>query len=376
MSASLRLLLTWIILFPLHCLPKTPGSAQELSLERIWEIGSIEGPDETIWQRISDAGILGGRVYVADIELSEVRAFSLQGEYLGLVGGPGQGPLEFARPLSMQVVHDTLRIYDKGLQRWVILDEAGNHVRTERPDVPPRSNFLKRIWRAKHDWWVGETSLIGRRLPSDCDTTHLTITWRSFDQTDTLSSISGNPLWLRVERSGALVMHTVDNIGPSGGTWVLGDSLLVLVDGALSTAEIWAADPDGWRLVLERSLNGERSQVTDVDKGLIEADYYRRHGLVPEETTIQGFRVPEQWAAWTRVRGDGQGSVWIRRGGGELFDPGRGERWVRWTLEDNGFSEIEAPPGVEILQFGEGHAVGLRRDDLGVEYLLLFRIAT
>ena len=127
---------------------------------------------------------------------------------------------------------------------------------------------------------------------------------------------------------------------------------------------------------MERSLNGERSQVTDVDKGLIEADYYRRHGLVPEETTIQGFRVPEQWAAWTRVRGDGQGSVWIRRGGGELFDPGRGERWVRWTLEDNGFSEIEAPPGVEILQFGEGHAVGLRRDDLGVEYLLLFRIAT
>jgi hypothetical protein len=43
-------------------------------------------------------------------------------------------------------------------------------------------------------------------------------------------------------------------------------------------------------------------------------------------------------------------------------------------LEDDRLEEFELPPGVESLQFREGHMVGMRRGEFGVQYLVLYRI--
>lgn len=349
-------------------------SSQDLQVEKVWEIGAVDGPPETIWERIQDAAILNGAVYAADIAMAEVREYSLKGEYLGRIGGKGQGPGEFVGPVSIQSSQDTLWIYDGLLKRWVIVNSSGEHVRTQLPEVPPRSNFFQRIWRGRHGWWVGETALIGRRRPSECDSTHFTIVWKAFHQTDTVSSVPGNPYWIDSASEDSLVMHTTENLGPSGGTWVIGDSLLVLVDGIQSEVSLYLLASGGLEKIRERPLPGARKALTAADREAAAEAYFRKYDLDPGHTSIRRFVLPDYWSAWTRVRGDDEGGLWLRRGGPELVDPSLGEHWVRWDLADDSFRELQIPPGVEILQFGERHAVGLRRDDWGVEYLLLYEI--
>jgi hypothetical protein len=352
----------------------SPLSAQQLVVQKVWEFGAVDGPPETIWERIVDATILHGQVLAVDLNLAEVRAYSLSGEYLGLVGGRGQGPGEFLRPASIQRTGDSLRVYDILQKRSVIIDPDGRAVRTRKTEFPPRSNFFHRVWKGRHGWWIGETGLIGRQRPSECDTVHYTIVWKPFEETDTIGIVPGNPYWIDAATLDSLVMHTVENLGPAGGTWVLGDSVLVLVDGNRSDAALFRIGPNGPELRRTKPLPGSPSELTADDRKAAAQAYFRKYDVDPSRTSIRGFVLPEFWSAWTRVRGDDKGGVWLRRGGPELIDPARGERWVRWDLETDDFLEVEMPPGVEIHQFGEGHAVGFRRDGLGVQYLLLYRI--
>lgn len=375
MSTLLRLLSLATAAAGIVLLWPTQVSAQQLRVEMVWEIGEINGPPQIIWERISDAVIFNDRVIASDLAMAEVRAYSLSGGFIGLLGGPGPGPEEFGAPHTMLIVRDTLFVYDGGYDRWVLFDRDGNHVRTARPEIPQKVSFYQRIWIGRHGFRVGETHLVGRRLPSECDSTHLTIAWRPFGQTDTLASIPGNPYWIDSASLNSLVMHTVENLGPSGGTWVMGDSLLVLVDGVGSEGSLFLLTEDGLEEVRQRSLPGTRQRLTEADREAAANAYFRKYDVDPAHTSIRRFVLPEYWSAWTRVRGDEKGGVWLRRGGPELVDPSRGEQWVRWDLADDEFRELDMPPGVEILQFGEGHAVGLRRDEWGVEYLVLYRIS-
>lgn len=66
------------------------------------DIGISAGREETTFGMITGLAVdSAGRLYVSDYQGSTVRAYSRDGEYLGLVGGEGDGPGEFSHPMEL-----------------------------------------------------------------------------------------------------------------------------------------------------------------------------------------------------------------------------------------------------------------------------------
>lgn len=174
--------LTRILVLGLGLVPQltSPSAAQEISVEQLWEIGEPEGAPETVWMRIMDATIHEEHIYVVDVALPTVRMFTLGGEYVRELGRAGNGPSEFARPSSISVQGDSLRVYDLAQDRFTVFDKLGHHVRTRRVNGPEGSasspSFL-RVLDARDGWTVGTTGLIGRASPGKSISQHFTIAW-------------------------------------------------------------------------------------------------------------------------------------------------------------------------------------------------------
>ncbi len=165
------------------------------------------------------------------------------------------------------------------------------------------------------------------------------------------------------------------NLGPDGGVWVLGDSLVVWVDGATSTGRVYQVGRDSPTLVRTKTLPGAVRPLSEAEHKAAIAWYYRRWNIEPgaEGAPIEVVP-PDHWSAWTRVVGDEEGNVWMRQGGPRILDPDKGERWARWSLADDSLRWVELPPGVEGLRFREGYVVGVERGEFGVESLVLLEL--
>lgn len=89
-------------------------------------IGSVEDPDLGFSQvrqvRVTDRG----DVFVLDAMSRDVRVFDSDGELLRVIGGPGEGPGEFASPVSMGLLGDTLWVADVRNRRMTWFSAVGD----------------------------------------------------------------------------------------------------------------------------------------------------------------------------------------------------------------------------------------------------------
>ena len=84
-------------------------------------IGETEGAEELIFSRISGLAVdRRGRIYVADLESHEVRAFTPDGRLAYRIGRRGQGPGELQEPCCLALRNDdrTLWVRDNGNLRY------------------------------------------------------------------------------------------------------------------------------------------------------------------------------------------------------------------------------------------------------------------
>jgi hypothetical protein len=86
-----------------------------------------------------DAGRIlpDGRVVVSDYGTSELLLLDPDGHLLRRIGGPGEGPGEFRRIVTVHVEPSGFSAYDARLGRWSFFDTDGDLLRTE-PLEPPR----------------------------------------------------------------------------------------------------------------------------------------------------------------------------------------------------------------------------------------------
>lgn len=73
------------------------------TLEEELSIGIEAGEDPYMFGRVPGIWATEDRIYVVDYSVPAVRMFDHEGEHLGDVGGPGQGPGEYMRPYSIAV---------------------------------------------------------------------------------------------------------------------------------------------------------------------------------------------------------------------------------------------------------------------------------
>jgi hypothetical protein len=165
------------------------GEAWSVASEPDLEIGLMEGPSEFLFQFIRGAILLpDDRIAVADLGSSEVRFFDRSGDFLSLVGGPGDGPGELGRIRGLGLCGaDSLFVFE-GDYQTVVFSPSGSYVRAARPyserqgrpyqaDCAPNGNYVAVGWperapcmngfyRAEAPAWTLARMARSRRDPS------------------------------------------------------------------------------------------------------------------------------------------------------------------------------------------------------------------
>ncbi len=91
-----------------------------------------DGPHLTDpWLVLADSS----HIYVLDPPAFGVHHFDRSGEWLKTMGGEGEGPGEFRRPVAMGWVSDTMWVADRGLSRLSFFGRQGEYVRSVRFSV-------------------------------------------------------------------------------------------------------------------------------------------------------------------------------------------------------------------------------------------------
>lgn len=353
-----------------------PALSAQLSLEKLWEVGQVDGPPETIWARVADATTFRGVTYVVDILAPTVRMFEAgTGEYIGDFGRVGMGPGEYERPAAAMVADDELWISDIIQKRTVVLDEKGRHLRTGRWQGGIRGPLMRMntFWPLLGGWFVGLTSMDGEVAAG----LHHVMVWNeaSFDTIQTMDAVAfqrrfvyeGDPNHdhgLRTTGRGAL--------GPAGGVWPLGDTAFVVIDGASSTAEFYRVEEDGPARTRSMQLGRHGSARPDSLRAV--NWWLDQVGLEEGEQGLQTVVPPRVLPAWLRVLGDEDGRLWIERGDRNALTGERTIRWARWSPGQEELEWLEIPSTIRALSFREGVMIGLTRGEFGIERIVAYRI--
>jgi hypothetical protein len=78
-----------------------------VKLPELWRVGGDSEDEEDLFGVIVDIDIdATGEVYLLDSQLSEVKVYSKEGEYVRSLGREGEGPGEFRRPVAMFFTDD------------------------------------------------------------------------------------------------------------------------------------------------------------------------------------------------------------------------------------------------------------------------------
>lgn len=105
-------------------------SGRRWKVEEVVRIGTVEGSGPEAFGRVGATPVdARGRVWIADVQASELRVFDEQGRFVRTVGRRGEGPGEFGRigPIFNGPA-GPLWVEDLSLGRWEVFDTSGARV--------------------------------------------------------------------------------------------------------------------------------------------------------------------------------------------------------------------------------------------------------
>ncbi len=360
----------------------TEDEAWSVPAEPTMTVGVMDGPEE--YQLVDVAAATrrhDGTVVVVDRATRTVRLYDAGGVFLKLLGGPGSGPGEFLRPAKVSEINqDTLVVWDESAFRATLFDAEGRLLGTRPLDL---GAIAKAVEPPLYPGVV-EPLPDGRSLVRLVE-----------------KSGKGAPPGKFRPRSGALTVSDDSSIidtlvffgdaeqvtvdapwgpyslpAPLGRTTRIthaGDPPRICV-GDQEGPEILCIDPDGSRLILR--WTSERLPVT---RGDVEAWQAANVLLLGEKVAedeilrmLEPVPVPEYRPHYSQIALDKAGNLWValgpsREAGSDLvdhlvFDPA------------GGLLGPVSIPAIRILEIGDNYLLGIRLDELGIEYLQMFEI--
>jgi len=215
-------------------------------------IGSYDGPEETIFGRISYLTVgPEGSIYVADDQLETLRAYDADGRFVRTIGRKGEAPGEYLLILGMTVLpNGNLAIYDGRNQRITIYKPDGDALHNFRV-----SNSLFASDMLHHD--VEGNLYLWSREPAGGQSND----WREF----------------------------LLQVSPTGKT--LGRISLPEEEadtGSLHPATLWAWSPLGYLVVGNNENYSLEMRLPDAPRHITHP--YEPVAVLPEER--------DQWLAW------------------------------------------------------------------------------
>lgn len=362
----------------------------EWSLEPapVTRIGAMDGPPESQFSRVVYAARLSdGRLLVFDGASSELRWFDADGELQLRSGGRGEGPGEFLRVVSAMVTpQDSVVLYDYANQRLTWFGPGGALGRTLRADLHPMVRLV-----ALQDARV----VIAEERPAlhfggaeynlAHDSLLIMMTGSASQPLDTVMHRVGREAatWIQYEDGQPIATRQFGL--PFGHPTLVGaasDRIVLIENGrvdltffdeggeAIRSAHRTDVDPPALTAALRReyvSNAAREARERGVPERIAQASAEGLLEVIPEGRRVSPF---------DRMLTDAvTGRIWVR----DYRFAWSADEAQRWTVYDeNGrvLARMTTPPGVEIMHAGPDHLVGVERDGMGVEHVVVYSFAT
>ena len=314
---------------------------EELRLGRAPENATAEGPE--VFSRLTGLAVdETGGIYLADETSQEIRVFDAQGDFLRRFGGRGQEPGEFQNLVGI-VWHpaDVLLAMDRGSRTITAFDSLGTVLSTAEhhsgPVWTPATDTLGFLYEQASDsppWarLVLKTRVLPDFTLATVDTIALPVREPATDSAPTF----WRPLW---------------SAGPDGSFWH-GNTLRYRI------FEV-SARRDTTRIV---ELRRTASLLVDREREQVAAAMGLPPHVLPRYKPVMGlFDIARD------------GTIWVRR-------PDAYQAIDRWEVFDpSGYHRGVVTPPVPLLAvpapvFAQGTITGVTEDDVGVQYVVRFRV--
>lgn len=349
------------------------GEGWRVSAEPLLEVGAREGEETLQLFRVADALRLpDGRIAVLNGGSTTVRVFGEDGDFLTEFGGPGDGPGEF-RSLSSghHVAGDTLLLWDGGRRTISLFAADGGFIRTWTLTVPgsgmpsevrllPGPQVLVKMY-ASPLTEAGDFGTGIHRLP---------VPFLRYDLAgvllDTLGVFPGQETMVGVSLLGPPPFYKETWVDVAEDDVYVGTAEGINVSVYEASGDLQALfrypDPDlalgeedrewfGNRL-RENAPAGQRDRVGEALAGVI---------------------FPETRAAYSDLKVDPAGAVWLRTG---RFHP-VGDPPARWSVfssEGAFLGDVALPEGFRPFELGVDYVLGVWKDEMDVEFVRIYGI--
>ena len=348
-----------------------PGTEWRVNPEPVFRLGDAgDDPSSSFFQILDVALLAGGEVIVVDGGTAEVRRYDAAGRHLWSTGGRGEGPGEFRSPRYLGRQEDgAFLIWDRALSRVSTIGQNGDRLGTERRSGPDGSPLVAFGLFDDGYWLVA--------LPVAIQAPEPGITW-----TDTVALSRYDPA-----RGGLVRLTAVP-----GQRWLwTGQSMLpvpfsprslrVIVGNRVAVAsgsvpEVSVHDAGGalvarYRIAREREPVTE-SDVTHVIESLVELG---QGSAAVWRQWRDAMEIPSHEPAFDRLLADGDDNLWARRFMADLLSR-EPPTWDVFDPAGAWLGVVATPGGMTVTAIRDGLVVGVYRDELGIEYVSVHRLAT
>ncbi len=359
------------------------GTPEEFQAALLLEVRPDPGIPETLFGRIADVRLTReGGIAVLDGQASHVVLLDDQGQLVGTLGGPGEGPGELSSFANSLLVHaDTLLVSDWLQGRWARYTVDGT-LFSHQP--------LPDGWASTRSWWqsspngadlwgrtlrmtVGDDGLwVGRDLVARSRGGVLdTVAVFDYPRTSVggrenprVPLVLNTPLWAPLV-GGGLVWTTLE-----------GSALRVLTPEGALTRAVSASD---WTRTAASDLDHQRLREKMADR-------LSTLGGDPSALDVMPVDLPDSLPAITSLRTDDGGRIWVQLGGSvehvdpsALNTPDPPTAWggPLWDVLDSGgqrLHRLRFPEGFRLLDLAGNRAAGVLVTELGEEFLAIFEV--
>jgi hypothetical protein len=325
---------------------------------------------EYSFHQVTDVRLLSdGGLAVADRSSLVIRIFNADGTHRRSLGGPGSGPGEFQRISGLQELSDgRILAFDAALSRTTVFSAEGELQETRSLGAAGTNVFSL---RSVTDSLAVALTFRGGPRPSESGVTWTSMTVRLFDldtgeARDSVATLTGSESFQFPGGSMAMPFGSSAYLAAREGLFVVGDSehyefLVFSKAGELERK---------FRIVgIDQSLPDDvvREEIARYDPDDPSLPPPMREGL-------RDMPAPRRRPAFDQLLFDSQGYLWAPGflGGSEQASP---KRTLIITPEGEWAGWVELPPRFRPWSIGDDMIVGVLRDTMGVEDVVVLRLA-